>query len=108
MLGVRRARGEVEGFAEDPSPDGVSTPRKVILTQNPFCDKVFPAEDLRFRSQASRTVASRHSFSEKQRAGVMKVTDNRRQMNQHTDENPGNGQVIDPVIGDTSRSMASA
>ena len=55
-----------------------------------------------------RTVGSRHTFSEKQRAGAAKLLEIGTQMIQQSDENPGNGPVVDLANTDTPRSMASA
>ena len=44
----------------------------------------------------------------KQRADAVRLLDLWHQMNQHKREIPGNGQVIDPVNADTSRSNGTA
>jgi len=44
----------------------------------------------------------------KQRAVAVRLLDFRHQMNQQKRENPGNGQVIDPAVADTSRSDGTA
>ena len=44
----------------------------------------------------------------KQRADAGRLLDIWHQMNAHTNEIPGNGQVLDPAIGATSRSDGTA
>jgi len=44
----------------------------------------------------------------KQRADAVRLLDLWHQMNQYKREIPGNGQVVDPAVADTSRSNGTA
>lgn len=52
-------------------------------------------------------VASRDSFSQKQRLVAVRVTDNGL-MNLNRQRNPGNGLVLDPALRPTSRSSCGS